>query len=192
MDTVKKLSLPCSDEELRSLKCGDELLLYGELYTARDAAHSKLCQLIEEGEALPFDLRGAAIYYTGPTPPREGEAIGSAGPTTSSRMDAYTPMLLLRGLRVMIGKGNRSVEVVREMVKNGAVYLGATGGAGALLSRRIVDARCCAFEELGTEAVYRLEVEVFPVTVVIDCRGENLYETGPKEYLAANKKPGEK
>ena len=159
----KKLRVPFTPEEARALRAGESVLLSGTVYTARDAAHKRLCELLSEGKELPLDIRNATIYYVGPTPAREGRAIGSAGPTTSYRMDAYSPALIAAGETGMIGKGKRGEEVIAAMKEHGAVYFGAIGGAGALLSR--------------------LEVEDFPVTVVIDCEGNNLYEQGRKAYL---------
>ncbi|MEG2174334.1 MAG: Fe-S-containing hydro-lyase, partial [Oscillospiraceae bacterium] len=155
----------------------------GVIYTARDAAHQRLVALLDEGKPLPFPVQGAVIYYVGPAPAKEGQAVGSAGPTTSYRMDAYSPALIACGQMGMIGKGKRSPEVVEAMKRDGAVYFGAIGGAGALLSKHIKKAEILAYEDLGTEALRRLEVEDFPVFVLIDARGNNLYEQGPKQYL---------
>ena len=178
-----KVKLPLTPEEARKLKSGDNCLLSGVIYTARDAAHKRLCELLAEGKELPIDLKNAVIYYVGPTPAKEGMAIGSAGPTTSYRMDLYSPMLIAAGETGMIGKGKRSEEVVAAMKKYGAVYFGAIGGAGALLSHCVKKAEVVAYEDLGTEAVRRLEVEDFPVTVIIDSEGNDLYENGRKAYL---------
>ena len=175
---------PMSREQARSLKAGDSCLISGVIYTARDAAHKRLCESIERGDPLPFDLRDAIVYYVGPTPAREGQAIGSAGPTTSYRMDAYSPTLIALGQTGMIGKGKRGPEVVQAMQTHGAVYFGAVGGCGALLSRCIKKAEVIAYDDLGAEAIRRLEVEDFPVVVVIDSNGNNLYESGRAEYLA--------
>jgi len=161
---------------------GEEVLLCGTIHTARDQAHSRLCALLERGGALPFALGGAVIYFAGPTPTPPGRAVGSAGPTTSGRMDAFSPRLIRAGLRGMIGKGDRSKEVVEAMVSCGAVYFAATGGAGALIAQRIKSSVCVAYEELGPEAVYRMEVEDFPLVVAIDSRGENIYVRGPEKY----------
>jgi fumarate hydratase subunit beta len=177
------LLLPLTREKAAALSAGDQVYLSGVIYTARDAAHKRLWELLDKGAPLPFPIEDAVIYYAGPTPAAPGQVIGSAGPTTSYRMDAYAPRLLERGLRGMIGKGKRSAEVITAMQKAGAVYFGALGGAGALLSLRIKRAEVIAFEDLGTEAIRRLTVEEFPATVVIDSRGDNLYETGKKEYL---------
>ncbi len=178
-----RLETPLTEERARALRSGDLCLLSGVIYTARDAAHKRFCELLDAGRPLPFDPRGAVIYYVGPTPARPGQAIGSAGPTTSYRMDAYSPRLIALGQTGMIGKGKRGGAVVEAMKKYGAVYFGATGGCGALLSRRVKKAEVIAFPELGAEAVRRLEVENFPVTVLIDTRGGNLYETGRRDYL---------
>ena len=178
-----KLTTPLTREKLRTLKAGDSCLLSGVIYTARDAAHKRLCELLDAGKELPLDVKDAVIYFVGPTPAKPGQAIGSAGPTTSYRMDAYSPALIREGLTGMIGKGKRSPEVVAAMKEHGAVYFGAIGGCGALLSRCIKKAEVIAYEDLGAEAIHRLEVEDFPVVVVIDSQGNNLYETGPEAYL---------
>lgn len=180
---TKKLRVPFSPEEARELRAGESVLLSGVIYTARDAAHKRLCELLAQGKPLPIDIKNATIYYVGPTPAKEGRAIGSAGPTTAYRMDAYSPMLIAAGETGMIGKGKRGAEVIEEMKKSGAVYFGAIGGAGALLSHCIKKAEIVAYEDLGAEALRRLEVEDFPVTVVIDSLGNNLYEEGRKAYL---------
>ena len=177
------ITAPLSREKARELRAGDSCLLSGTIYTARDAAHKRLCALIEAGEELPIDLRDSVIYFVGPAPAKAGQIIGSAGPTTSYRMDAYSPMLIARGQTGMIGKGKRGEEVITAMKEHGAVYFAATGGCGALLSRCIRKKELVAYEDLGAEAVCRLEVEDFPVTVVIDSLGNNLYETGRKQYL---------
>ena len=179
----KKLNVPFTPEEARTLHAGESVLLSGVIYTARDAAHKRLCELLAEGKDLPFDIKNATSYYVGPTPARESRAIGSAGPTTSYRMDAYSPALIAAGETGMIGKGKRSPEVIEAMKNYGAVYFGAIGGAGALLSHCIKKAEIVAYEDLGAEALRRLEVENLPVTVVIDCNGNNLYEQGRKAYL---------
>ena len=178
---------PLSREEARKLKAGDSVLLTGVIYTARDAAHKRLCELVAEGKELPMDAKDAVIYFVGPTSERPGEAIGSAGPTTSYRMDAYSPTMIAQGLTGMIGKGKRSPEVIAAMKEHGAVYFGAIGGAGALLSKCIKKAEVIAYEDLGAEAIRCLEVEDFPVVVIIDSEGNNLYETGRAEYLASLK-----
>ena len=177
------ITAPLSREKARELRAGDSCLLSGTIYTARDAAHKRLCALIKAGEELPIDLRDSVIYFVGPAPAKAGQIIGSAGPTTSYRMDAYSPMLIARGQTGMIGKGRRGEEVITAMKEHGAVYFAATGGCGALLSRCIRKKELVAYEDLGAEAVCRLEVEDFPVTVVIDSLGNNLYETGRKQYL---------
>ncbi|MDR2375117.1 MAG: Fe-S-containing hydro-lyase [Treponema sp.] len=178
-----RIDLPLTRKITAPLKAGDRLLLSGLLYTARDAAHKRLDTLLDQGKPLPFPLEDACIYYTGPSPAAPGRPIGSAGPTTSYRMDAWAPRLLMLGLRGMIGKGERSAEVIRAIKWAGAVYLGAIGGAGALLSACITSSETIAFEDLGTEAIRRLTVKDFPVTVVIDSRGENLYRNGRHGYL---------
>lgn len=174
---------PLSREDARKLKSGDSCLISGVIYTARDAAHKRLCELIAQGKELPFDIKDSVIYFVGPTPARPGEVIGSAGPTTSYRMDAYSPKLIALGQTGMIGKGKRSQEVIAAMKEHGAVYFGAIGGCGALLSQCIKKAEVIAYEDLGAEAIRRLEVEDFPVVVVIDSEGNNLYETGPITYI---------
>ena len=183
----KRIQVPMDEATARSLRSGDRCLLSGVLYTARDAAHKRLCDCLDRGEKLPFEIQDAVIYYVGPTPAAPGRVIGSAGPTTSYRMDAFAPRLLALGQRGMIGQGTRSTEVVDAMKKYGAVYFGATGGAGALLSQCITKAEVIAYEDLGPEALRRLEVRDLPVTVVIDSLGNNLYETGPAAYLASRK-----
>ena len=182
MATIK-ITTPLTREAVRDLKAGDSCLISGVIYTARDAAHKRLCELVAQGKELPLEIKDAIIYFVGPTPARPGEAIGSAGPTTSYRMDAYSPALIALGQTGMIGKGKRSPEVVAAMKEHGAVYFGAIGGCGALLSRCIKKAEVIAYEDLGAEAIHRLEVVDFPVVVVIDSQGNNLYETGPEAYL---------
>ena len=176
---------PLTAEDTRALTTGDRVLITGTIYTARDAAHSRLAALIERGEELPVELEGQIIYYVGPTPASPGRAVGSAGPTTSSRMDAYTPALLSRGVRVLIGKGERSPEVAGAIRDSGAVYLAAVGGAGALLAERVTAAEPVAYPELGPEAIYRFDVEDFPAIVVLDARGGDLYRDGRERYRAA-------
>jgi fumarate hydratase subunit beta len=176
------VSTPLAEETIEKLKAGDRVLLNGVIYTARDAAHKRLNEMINRGAELPLQFEGQVIYYVGPCPAKPGRVIGSAGPTTSGRMDVYTPELLRRGLKGMIGKGLRSDEVIEAIVKYKAVYFGAIGGAGALLSESIQEAEVLAFPELGPEAIYRLKVENFPVTVVIDCKGNNLYSIGRQKY----------
>jgi len=177
-----KITTPLTEEKVNILKAGDIVELSGTVYTARDAAHKKLMELIIAGKELPFNLAGQVIYYVGPCPAPPGMVIGSAGPTTSGRMDSYTPKLIEMGLRGMIGKGQRSREVIDAMVKYGAVYFGAVGGAGALISKSIRSHQVIAFEELGTEAVRKLVVENFPLTVIIDRFGNNLYDIGRSRY----------
>ena len=179
---AKKITLPLNDEILKGLKAGDNLLLTGVIYAARDAAHKKMVEGLEQGKPLPFDIRGATVYYMGPSPTRPGRVIGSAGPTTSGRMDAYAPRLIPEGLKGMIGKGLRSKAVKEAMVKHKAVYLGAIGGAGAIISKSIKKSEVVAYEELGAEALRRLEVEDFPVTVINDIHGGDLYEEGKARY----------
>lgn len=173
---VKNVSLPLSREEALSLKAGDEVLLSGTLYTARDAAHQRICSLIDEGRELPFDIDGALIYYVGPTPAQPGKAVGSAGPTTSARMDGFAPKLIARGLRGMLGKGGRSQEVIDSMKEHGCVYFAAVGGAGALMAKAVKKAEVIAWEDLGCEALRRMEVENLKAYVAIDCQGNNLYK----------------
>ena len=180
---AKYITAPLTKEQARSLRVGESVYLSGSVYTARDAAHKRLCELVEQGKPLPFPIEGAVIYYVGPSPARPGQAIGSAGPTTSYRMDAYAPTLLRLGELGMIGKGKRSPAVVEAMRETGAVYFGAIGGAGALLSQCVKSAQLICYEDLGAEAVRRLEVENLPLTVVIDSQGNNLYETGRAAYL---------
>ncbi len=182
-----RITVPMSREEARKLRSGDSCLLSGIIYTARDAAHKRLCEALAQGRELPFDLRDACIYYVGPTPTKPGQVIGSAGPTTSYRMDAYSPALIARGQTGMIGKGRRGAEVVAAMKEHGAVYFGAIGGCGALLSKCIRKSEVIAYDDLGAEAIRRMEVEEFPVTVIIDSLGNNLYETGRAAYLASLK-----
>lgn len=179
---VKRITAPLTDEAVRDLHAGDAVEISGVVYQARDAAHKRLVALIEAGEELPFDLQGAVVYYMGPSPAKPGNVIGSAGPTTSGRMDAYAPLLMRHGLKGMIGKGLRSAEVKQAMQDEGAVYFAATGGAGALLARRIVGNEVIAWPELGAEAVARLEVVDFPAIVVMDCYGGDLYEQGRAAY----------
>ncbi len=182
-----KIKTPLTVEDARKLKAGDSCLISGVIYSARDAAHKRLCELVAEGRELPFDIKDSIIYFVGPTPAKPGEAIGSAGPTTSYRMDAYSPTLIGQGLTGMIGKGKRGPEVIDAMKENGAVYFGAIGGCGALLASCIKKAEIVAYEDLGAEAVRRLEVEDFPAIVIIDSYGNNLYETGREKYLEKQK-----
>ena len=184
-----RLTAPITPEDARGLKAGDNCLISGVIYTARDAAHKRLLELIHQSEDagitpdFPFPIQDSIIYYVGPTPQKPGEVIGSAGPTTSLRMDAYSPALIRYGVRGMIGKGSRSQEVIEAMKEAGAVYFGAIGGCGVLLGKCIKESRVIAYDDLGTEAIRRLEVEDFPVTVIIDSEGNNLYELGRAEYL---------
>ena len=180
---VKRLRTPLSDEKVRELRAGDSILLSGTIYTARDAAHKRLVALLEEGKDLPIQLKDAIIYYAGPTPEKPGHPVGSIGPTTSLRMDAYTPMLLDRGLKGMIGKGSRSEEVIESMKKSSAVYFAAAGGIAALMSRCVKKAEVVAYEDLGSEAIRRLEVEDMPLVVAIDSKGNDLFKIGQGEYL---------
>lgn len=180
---MKVLHTPLSREDARALRCGESCLITGTIYTARDAAHKRLCELAAKGKPLPFDIEGAIIYFVGPTPAKPGQVIGSAGPTTSYRMDAYSPTLIALGQTGMIGKGKRGEAVVDAMRRYGAVYLGAIGGLGALLGKCVKKAEVIAYPDLGAEAVRRLEVENFPVVVVIDSEGNNLCELGRRAYL---------
>ncbi len=179
----KHIKVPFSKEVSVSLQAGDYVYLTGTIYTARDAAHKRMLESLEQGENLPIDIMDQTIYYLGPTPEREGQVIGSAGPTTSSRMDKYTPELLNRGLLGMIGKGKRNHQVIEAMRKNNAVYFAAVGGAGALLSKCIVKSEIIAYEDLGTEAIRKLEVKNLPVIVVIDSNGNNMYETAVNDFI---------
>ena len=183
----KRITAPMSREVARQLRSGDSCLISGVIYTARDAAHKRLCELVAQGKELPLEIQDSIIYFVGPTPAKEGQAIGSAGPTTSYRMDAYSPTLIRLGQTGMIGKGKRNEEVIAAMKEHGAVYFGAIGGCGALLSKCIKKAEVVAYEDLGAEAIRRLEVEDFPVVVVIDSLGNNLYETGKAAYLETQK-----
>lgn len=178
----KRIKAPLTDDVVKSLKAGDNVLISGVIYTARDAAHKKLVELMDKNEALPIDLQGQFIYYVGPTPAKPGQAIGSAGPTTSGRMDAYTPRMLEKGMKACIGKGLRSQAVKDALKKYNGVYLAAVGGAGALLSKRIKKSEVVAYPELGAEAIHRLEVEDFPATVINDVHGNDLYAEGAKAY----------
>jgi fumarate hydratase subunit beta len=177
-----RLKPPLSDEDVTKLKTGDRVLISGVIYTGRDAAHKRLVDLLKEGKALPFDVRGQIIYFAGPSPAKPGQPIGSAGPTTSYRMDAYSPSLIEKGLKGMIGKGMRSEAVKTAMRKYKAVYFTATGGAGALLAKRVKKAEVVAYEDLGPEAIRRLEVEDFPAIVVNDTAGNDLYVEGERKY----------
>ena len=179
---AKKVNLPLTEETLKDLRAGDDVLLSGVIYVGRDAAHKRMTETLDRGEELPFDIKGQTIYFMGPTPPRPGKPIGSAGPTTSGRMDSYSPRLIAVGLKGMIGKGMRSQAVKDAMKEYKAVYFGAIGGAGALISKSIKGSDVVAYDELGAEALRRLEVEDFPVTVVNDTYGGDLYEEGKAKY----------
>ena len=178
----RHINVPFDADIVKELKAGDYVYLTGTIYTARDAAHKRMYEALQNGEALPFDIEGNVIYYMGPSPAREGRPIGSAGPTTASRMDKYTPALLELGMRGMIGKGRRTEAVRESIMKNQAVYFAAVGGAGALLSKSIMQAEVIAYEDLGTEAIRKLEVKNFPAIVVMDCEGNNLYDMAIEQY----------
>jgi fumarate hydratase subunit beta len=180
--TVKRVSAPLTDNVVQDLRAGDEVLISGVIYAARDAAHKRMVDLLSKGERLPFDIKGQIVYYAGPTPTRPGEVIGSAGPTTSYRMDPYAPLLIQHGLKGMIGKGQRTEPVVEAMKKFKAVYFAAVGGAGALIARAVKSNKIVAYEELGPEAVRMLEVADFPVIVAQDCYGGDLFVEGVKKY----------
>jgi fumarate hydratase subunit beta len=183
--SVLTLATPLSDVITSSLHSGDEVLLSGVIYTARDAAHKRFIALIDKGNSLPVDLRDQVLYYCGPTPAKPGRPIGSAGPTTSSRMDRYTPQLLaVTGLKGMIGKGERSLEVIEAMKRYGAVYFAATGGAGALIGKTVISSRVVCYEDLGPEAVYRMEIRNLPLVVAIDCQGNDLFKEGPARFAS--------
>ena len=179
----RRLRLPLSEREIMDLKAGDAVLLSGLIYTGRDAAHKRLAASIECGETLPIALKNAGIYYVGPAPALPGQAVGAAGPTTSYRMDAYTPLLIEHGLKIMIGKGDRSDTVIKSMIAHRCVYFAAVGGAAALLSKHIMSSRVVAYDDLGTEAIHEFELNDFPVTVAIDAHGGNLYRNGPQDFL---------
>ncbi|OPL11610.1 MAG: fumarate hydratase [Firmicutes bacterium ML8_F2] len=179
---IKKIKAPLTDEDVTALKAGDNVLISGVIYAARDAAHKRLVELMSKNEPLPLDLQGQIIYYVGPAPAKPGQAIGSAGPTTSGRMDAYTPQMLEHGMKACIGKGKRDQAVKDALVKYKGVYMAAVGGAGALLSKRIKKSEVVAYPELGAEAIRRLEVEDFPATVINDVHGNDLYVEGAKAY----------
>ena len=185
MSRTIELLTPLTDQDVESLEVGDTVLVNGVIYTARDAAHKRLIDLLEAGQPLPVDLKGQVMFYVGPSPARPGRVIGAAGPTTSYRMDPYAPQLLRLGLKAMIGKGRRSPEVIDAMIANKAVYLGAIGGAGALISQSIKAAEIVAYEDLGPEAIRRLVVENLPTIVINDCRGNDLYEPGLRQYARA-------
>lgn len=179
---MKKITTPFTDEQIKDLKSGDSVLITGFLYTARDAAHARLVKLIEEGKELPFDIKGQIIYYVGPTPAKPGNVIGSAGPTTSYRMDSYAPTLLDHGLKGMIGKGKRDAGVKQSIISNKSVYFAAVGGAAALIAKTIKSAEIIAYEDLGAEAIRKIYVEDFPATVINDIYGGDLYNEGQKLY----------
>lgn len=182
-NATKKITTPLRREDARTLRCGETVLLSGVIYAARDAAHARMIETIEQGEPLPFCIENAIIYYVGPTPAMPGCVIGSAGPTTSGRMDVFAPALISLGLTGMIGKGSRSPEVIAAMREYGAVYLGAIGGAGALLSRCVESSEVIVYEDLGAEAIRKLTVKDMPLTVIIDCEGNDLYKQGRENYL---------
>ena len=182
-----KIQTPLTREKVKDLKMGDSCLISGTIYTARDAAHKRLKELIDQNKPLPIDIKDSIIYFVGPTPAKEGQVIGSAGPTTSYRMDAYSPDLIRLGQTGMIGKGKRNDEVISTMKTYGAVYFGAIGGCGALLSKCVKKCEVVAYPDLGAEAIHKLWVEDFPVVVIIDSHGNNLYEIGPQNYLTQNK-----
>ena len=179
---LKRVQLPLTDETIKDLHAGDNVLLSGVIYVARDAAHKRMVEALDKGQPLPFDIKGQTIYYMGPSPAKPGQVIGAAGPTTSGRMDSFSPRLMEAGLKGMIGKGNRSQAVRDAMVKYKAVYFAAIGGAGALIAKGIKKSEVIAYEELGAEAIRRLEVEDFPVTVINDIYGKDLYEEGKSRY----------
>lgn len=179
---AKIINTPLTPEVINNLMAGDRVLLNGIIYTGRDAAHKRLAELIEKGEELPMDIKNQTIYYVGPCPAKPGQVIGSAGPTTSGRMDSYAPLLMEHGLKGMIGKGIRNQQVVDSIIKYNAVYFAAIGGAGALLSEAIKEAEVIAFPDLGAEAIYKLRVENFPVIVIIDNKGNDLYKLGKEKY----------
>ena len=183
----KKVISPLQENDIHNLKSGDSILLSGTIYTARDAAHKRLVELIKEGKELPLELKNQIIYYVGPTPAKPGQVIGSAGPTTSYRMDGYTPILLENGLKGMIGKGVRNLDVIDSIIKNKAIYFASIGGAAALTSKCIISSELVAYEDLGAEAIMKLEVKDLPLIVVIDIEGNDLYKTGQEEYLKSIK-----
>lgn len=185
MSTIKKVTTPLTDEQISDLKAGDQVLISGVIYTARDAAHKLLTDAIKEGNELPVDFANQVIYYAGPTPAKPGKVIGSCGPTTSGRMDSFSPMMMEQGLKGMIGKGPRSPEVIEAMKKHHVVYFAAIGGAAALIANSVKSAEVVAFDDLGPEAIRRLEVVDYPCIVAIDAEGNNLYEIGVKQYRTA-------
>ncbi len=182
METKRIMQAPFTDEKIKSLKAGDMLYISGTIYTARDAAHKRLCEMLEAGEPMPFDFKGQLIYYAGPCPAKPGQPIGSVGPTTGGRMDAYSPTLIKEGLRVMIGKGSRSPQVIEALKKHIGVYFAAIGGAAALMAKCVKAAEVIAFDELGTEAIRKLTIEELPVIVAIDSEGNDMYKVGVEQY----------
>jgi len=182
MSDIKKITTPLTDDIVESLRAGDSVQITGTVYTARDAAHKRLVELLDKGEKLPFDVKGQIIYFVGPTPAKPGQPIGSAGPTTSYRMDAYTPHLIEAGQKGMIGKGEMGAEVVAQMKKHKAVYFAAVGGAGALIAKAVTASEVIAYEDLGAEAIRKLTVKDFPVVVALDCHGGNLFKEGIAKY----------
>ena len=182
-----EIETPLTEEKMQNLKAGDQILLSGTIYTARDAAHKELVELIKQNKALPFSLENSVIYFVGPTPTKPGQSFGSGGPTTSGRMDKYSPILLDLGLKGMIGKGYRNEEVKQSIIKNKAIYFGAIGGTGALISKCVKKCEVIAFEDLGPEAIRKLEIEKMPLTVIIDSKGNDLYEIGKNNYLSSQK-----
>ncbi len=186
--TEKRLEYPFDKEKLKDLEAGDSVLITGTIYTARDEAHKRIVEMLRRGEELPFEIKDAIIYYAGPAPAKPGQVIGSVGPTTSYRMDPYAPVLLDLGLSGMIGKGPRSPEVKEAVVRNGAVYFAAIGGAAALIAQSVISSEIIAFEDLGAEAIRKLRVENFPATVVIDARGNDQYFLGRSKYLSKKEK----
>ena len=182
MEEKRIISAPITDETIRSLHAGDMVYISGTIYTARDAAHKRLCEMLDAGEPMPFDFESQAVYYAGPCPAKPGQPIGSVGPTTGGRMDAYSPRLIQQGLRVMIGRGSRSEEVIDALKKHTGVYFAAIGGAAALMAKAVKEAEVIAFDELGTEAIRRLRVEELPVIVAIDHEGNDMYKLGVEKY----------
>ena len=182
-----RLETPLTYDKIKDLNAGDNILLSGVIYAARDAAHNRLIELIDKNQSIPIKLKGETIYYVGPTPAKEGRVIGSAGPTTSYRMDSYTPKLLDLGLKGMIGKGLRNENVINSIIKNKAIYFGAIGGAAALISKTIVEQEIIAYEDLGAEALRKIKVKDMPLIIIIDTKGKNLYEEGKREYLSSKK-----
>lgn len=181
-----KINTPLTEDKIKNLKAGDSVLITGYIYTGRDAAHKRMIETLEKGEELPINIKNETIYYLGPSPAKKGQIIGSAGPTSSYRMDAYTPTLLNLGLKGIIGKGKRNSEVINSIVENKSVYFAAIGGAAALISKCIKSSEIVAYEDLGTEAIRKLYVEDFPAIVVVDSEGKNYYEIGQREYLSKN------